>query len=273
MTLTTLSSRICGALGAVLLGSLAACSHGGTGSAVAAGSGTVILFSNADMDGDWIGQLVPDNASKPPRNVYLRVTGGVLMESADSVRTTWYDSNSVLNMQMAQDGDLFIQMVSALGSDLILDGIMSLDKESLSGIYDYTGQALLLSSGTFSMTRSTGPGHFTLPQITGDWDGLGYNHLSRTRDFVLQIDPATGQVLSGQFTRPDGSIQHTYSAGAGTFAYFDDAIGRLEDVVLLADDGHVVTFVALLVDENGTLMGGPGHDTQMGTGIIEMQRP
>lgn len=267
-------SRLAGACGAVLLGTLASCSHGGGQSAVAQGSGTVIVFSLADMEGDWVGQLVPDNAAKPPRNFYLRVSGGQLVEAADSVKTTWTTGDSQMLMDLAQDGELHIDMDYLPGSSsMVLDGLMAFDKESLTGTYDYSGSVLLQSSGTFTLTRSSGPGHFTMPLITGDWDGYGYNKLSRTRDFELVIDVATGQVLSGRFIRPDGSTQHNYSIGAGTFAYFDDAVGRLEDVVLVADNGHVVTFQQLLVDADGTLMGGPGHDTQMGSGIIEMHRP
>ena len=267
------SSRLAGFAGAVLLGSLVACSHGGPGSATAAGSGTVILFSLDDMEGDWVGQLIPDSPTKPRRNFFLRVVGGVLVEGADSARSEWTDAESLLTVAMAQDGDMEAVLDNlAVNNRLDLAGLMALDKDSISGTYSYVGPAVLESDGTFELRRSSGPGHFDLGQIAGAWDGYGYNVLSNTRDLDLEMD-AAGAVISGSFRKSDGSVVHSYLPGAGTFGYFDDSVGQFRDVVLVADDGTVTTFQHLLVDEDGTLLGGYGHDTKLGSGIVELRRP
>ena len=259
--------------GALLLGALTACSHGGSGSASAAGSGTVITFALADMEGDWIGQMVPDSPSKPKRNFYLRVVNGVLVEASDSARSRWNQGDAVTDLSLEVDGDFDANMSSlAAASDLVLSGSMVLDKSTVNGTYSYNGASLLQSEGTFTLTRSSGPGHFDLDQIVGDWEGFGYNMLANRRDMELQLDLA-GDVMTARIFRATGTDVHTYAAGAGTFAYFDDSIGLLEDVVMIATDGAITTFEYLLVDEDGTLMGGAANDTKLGDGIIELRRP
>jgi len=268
-----LSTRLAGLLGAALLGGLTACSHGGGGSSSAVGSGTVILYSLADMDGDWVGQLIPDNPTKPRRNFFVRVTGGSLVEGADSARSEWSLSDSLMSVSMSQDGDVEAVLSSLVATNALdITGVMSFDKESISGTFTYAGPAVLESQGTFELHRSTGPGHFDLDQIAGAWAGYGYNVLSNTRDLDLELD-AAGAVLSGRFSRADGSTVHSYVPGSGSFAYFDDSVGRFQDVVLVADDGTITTFQHLLVDEDGTLLGGFGHDSKLGNGIVELWRP
>lgn len=272
-TRNALSNRLAGALGAVLLGGLVACSHGGGDSASAVGSGTVILYSLDDMEGDWIGSLVPDNPTKPRRNFFIRVTGGQLVEGADSARSEWAPNDSLLSMSISQDGDVEASLSSLVFvNTLEISGVMDFDKDSISGTYDYAGPALLESQGTFELRRSSGPGHFDLDVIAGLWDGYGYNVLSNTRDLELELD-ATGAVIGGKFTRDDGSTVHSYLPGSGSFAYFDDAVGRFQDVVLVADDGTITTFQHMLVDEDGTLWGGYGHDSKLGSGVVELWRP
>lgn len=267
------SNRLAGLLGAALLGGLAACSHGGGSSASAVGSGTVILYSLADMEGDWIGTLTPDNPGKPRRNFFVRVNSGQLVEGGDSARSEWALGDSLLSVSISQDGDVEASLSAlAFVNSLDISGVMAFDKESITGTFVYAGPAVLESQGTFELRRSSGPGHFDLAQIAGQWSGYGYNILSNTRDLELELD-AAGAVISGRFSRSDGSTVHSYIPGSGSFAYFDDSVGRFKDVVLVADDGTITTFQHMLVDEDGTLWGGFGHDSKLGSGVVELWRP
>ena len=70
------------------------------------------------------------------------------------------------------------------------------------------------------------------------------------------------------YYRPDenGDIENT-------FLFFDSSIGRLEIVKLNGIDGSQLTFGFLLINDDGTLMSGPGEDTELGSGHVELRRP
>jgi hypothetical protein len=56
------------------------------------------------------------------------------------------------------------------------------------------------------------------------------------------------------------------------FTFFDSAIGRLDIVTLYGTDGSDLTFSYLLINDTGTLMSGPGEDSQLGVGHVELSR-
>ncbi len=264
---------------AILLGSIG-CAHPGpdvlslNGNFGNGGGASTLVYSMDDLTGDWVGQLVPENLARPTRNFYLRIADGAVNEAADSLGNQWTTVDSQRSLEFSADG----AMVSLLESttytnNLVLHAQMDPSMSVLSGTFSHVIPSGAQVDGSFSLVRSTGPGHFSQALLANVWDGYGANELGKKRNFTLTLDSA-GVVLSGEITHPvTQALVHSYSAAAGTFVFSDDAIGRLDNVVLQGDDGSTATFSYLLVDEQGTLLGGPGFDTLMGSGVIEMKRP
>jgi len=259
--------------------SLAACAHPGpdlisaTAGSGTGGGTTTITFNLSDLDGDWVGQLIPDNLARPERNFYMRLAVGAVTEAADSLGNEWKGADSVRTLDFSETGLMQTIMESNIfTNNLVLDAQMDDAMSTLTGTFSHLDTDGALIEGSFLLVRSVGAGHFPDALIEGVWDGFGANALAKRRSFTADLD-AAGMVLSGEIRRPDNNaLIHTYSSGSGTFTYSDSAIGRIDDVVLTADDGSVLTFVYLLIDEGGSLLGGPGFDSRLGPGVVELNR-
>ena len=261
---------------------LAACAHPGPdlisattgpGTGGGAGGGTAITFDLSNLEGDWVGQLIPTNLARPERNFYIRIAAGAVTEAADSLGNEWKGADSVRTLEFSEAGILQTIMESNIfTNNLVLDAQMDDAMSTLTGTFSHLATDGALIEGTFVMVHSIGSGHFPDTLITGVWDGFGANEMAKRRNFTATLD-TDGTVLTGEIRRPDNDdLIHSYSAGSGVFAYSDSAIGRIDDVIVLGDDGSVLTFIYLLVDEEGSLLGGPGFDSQLGTGVVELNR-
>lgn len=271
---------LCRTLVLVSLGFLGACAHPGpdviavTGGAGSGGGGTVITFALADLEGDWVGKLLPDVVLRPESNFYLRIAGGSVTEAANSLGHEWTAVGSTRTLDFSDTG----AMASVLESTVFTNS-MSLDAQMddamtmLTGTYSQLLADGSLITGSFTLMRSSGAGHFDVSILGGDWNGFGTNLTGKKRILTFAI-AADGSVESGVMTHPLTMVDdHTYSPGAGSFAFADDSIGRLDDVVFAGDDGSILTFTYLLVDEEGTLVGGPAFDTLYSGGLVELLRP
>lgn len=265
----------------LLLAPFAACAHPGpqniaaTGGAGTGGGGgvTPVVFALSDMDGDWVGQLLPDNLARPERNFYMRVSAGAVDEAADSLGNQWMAVDSARSLEFSVEGVLQSILESNIQTNqMVIDAQMDDSLTTLTGTFSHLQVDGALVDGTFTLVRSSGAGHFPATLIEGTWDGFGANERSKRRTFTATLD-AAGMLISGEIRHPaTDELIHSYSSGSGTFTYSDDAIGRLDNVVVAGDDGSTVTFSYLLIDEEGSLMGGPGFDSQMGFGVVELVR-
>ncbi|MHC4380105.1 MAG: hypothetical protein ACYSU1_03315 [Planctomycetota bacterium] len=227
------------------LGFLGACAHpgpdvvaitGGAGSG--GGGGTVITFALADLDGDWVGKLLPDETLRAENNFYLRITGGDITEAANSLGHEWTSLDSTQSLEFSETGVFAGVIESTLYSNsLSMDAQMDDAMSMLTGSYSHLIADGSLITGSFTLMRSSGAGHFDVALMAGDWDGFGTNPTGKRRLLSFSM-AADGSVESGVMTHPVTLVDdHTYSPGAGTFAFADDAIGRLDDVVLASRIG------------------------------------
>jgi hypothetical protein len=266
----------------LLFGAFVACSHPGPGVANITGGATgdseeepppPIVFSLDDMEGDWFGQLVPDNVARDVRNFYFTVVGGQIVETADSLGNQWtsIDTNT---LDFTVDGAMVANMESVLvTNNLVLTAQMDDALSSLTGEFSHLDADNILVEGSFLLKRSIGAGQFSADLMEGTWKGTGVNSRGKRRFIELALD-AAGAVLSGQMIRPvDSFIQHTYSASASNvFILTNDSVGRMDNVQITADDGSIMFFTYALIDEDGTLMGGPGFDSLMGSGVAGLSK-
>lgn len=258
---------------------LAACAHPGPDVLSSAdgpgtgGGGATTTFDLSNLEGDWVGQLIPDNLAQPKRNFYVRIAAGAVTEAADSLGNEWKVADSVRTLDFSEAGVMQTIMESNIfTNNLVLDAQMDDAMSALTGSFSHLAPNGALVEGSFVFVHSIGSGHFPDPLISGVWDGFGANGMAKRRTFTATLD-TDGTLLSGEIRRPDnGELIHSYLPGAGVFTYSDSAIGRIDDVVILGDDKSVLTFVYLLVDEEGSLIGGPGFDSQLGAGVVELNR-
>jgi hypothetical protein len=254
---------------------LGACSGGGGGSVNGGGKPPPPppppppSFTLEDLMGDWVGQLEPDAPDRPVQNVYLRFASDELVECADSAGNEWTLTNSDRNFTWSARGRLRASLALQLGtSTLELDLNMNAARAVLRGDYVQVGPDLIAVPGRLVLTRS-GAGAFDLELLEGTWEGKA----SRDGGVGMGLEfgiAADGSVLGGALRRRDGSVRRLFPAGAGTFAIFDDAIGRLQDVTVTGVNGVSCTFHYLLVDASGTLLAGPGTDQVLGAGLIRL---
>ena len=263
----------------LLLGAFVACSHPGSDAASITGGATggteppPIVFTLDDMEGDWFGQLIPDSVARDVRNYYFTVIGGQIVESADSSGNQWTSIDNI-SLDFTVDGAMAANIESVLvTNNMVLTAQMDDSLSTLTGEFSHLNADGILVEGSFVLKRSTGAGQFNANVLEGAWKGNGINNRGKRRFIDLTLDVA-GAVLSGQMVRPiDGFVHHTYSAGPGnTFAYTNDSVGRLDNVQITADDGSILFFTYALIDESGTLMGGPGFDSLMGSGAAALSK-
>lgn len=247
-------------------------SGAGSGSG-SGGSGGGLAFSMGDLDGDWTGELIPVNGVGTQRNVYIRVANGILTDSAEGGGGDWDPSNADIVLDFNTQGFLDLAIESLVDEeDMSLEGTMNVALNQINGTTRIRRADGTFFEGTFELRRSTGAGHFSVDLTEGIWLGQGSNSRERFRISRIEFDNA-GVVVQAEVVNPSSSLTvHSYSDGAGTLALTDDAVGRINNVVITGDDGSTLTFAFLLVNDNGTLISGPGVDSELGSGRIELTR-
>jgi len=245
---------------------------GGTGGSGSTGGGGYTL---SDLDGEWVGVLYPNSNVLDPFNFYfISADDGVVSDGADSKGNRWLAEDSEITDEMLSSGRMMVKFNSMISvSRLFLDGNMNSAMNELTGDYEYVNTYGIPVRGTFILARSTGEDHFAGLDYAGAWSGgfgVGYNENMRQLEFVLAGD---GTVISGSMThRVTGHEIHHYSLGAGSFAATNTRVGRIDNVVLTADDGAIAECDFLLLDHELTLVGGTGVDSEVGEGRIEIIR-
>jgi hypothetical protein len=256
------------------------CAHsvaeaGGAGSTGGSGSTGGGGHTLSDLDGEWVGVLYPDSNVLDPVNFYfISADGGVVSDGADSKGNRWLAEDSEITDAMLSSGRMMVKFNSMISvSRLFLDGNMNPAMNELVGDYEYLKAYGLPIHGTFILSRSTGEDHFADLDYAGSWSGgfvMGENENMRQLEFVLAAD---GTVIAGSMThRVTGHEIHHYSLGAGSFAATNTRVGRIDSLVLTADDGSIAECDFLLLDHELTLVGGAGVCSQHGEGRVEIIR-
>jgi len=260
---------------ALLLSALAACAHpapsASVSSPVTGGPPITVTFSLTDLDGSWYGKLEPTSLARAQRNFYIKISGGVVTEAADSLGNQWLSADSNHTLDFSSTGALNTSMASIVEqNEMILNAQMDDAMTLLTGDFSALAPSDVLTEGSFTLQRSGGAGEFSAANLEGDWSGHGTNLNGRRRSLNVSI-AADGMIIVGEVLRPLTLAQiHVYSPGSATFALTDDTVGRLDNVVMLADGGDVTTLEYLLVSQDGSLLGGPGFDTLMGRGVVTL---
>lgn len=243
----------------------------GTGGGGTGGGGG--SFTIADLNGDWTGTLQGDAIDALARNFYMRIVDGLVSESAEGFGSEWATADSNIDLVFDSGGRLRASLRSNLtAGDLTLDGQMDDAMVIISGTYTHVDDTGATTEGTFSVTRSSGPGHFLISVMGGDWNGSGVNDRSKFRFATLEVGTA-GRLLGAEMRHPvTDAIVHRYSDGAAQFRFTDDAVGRMDNVIVSGDDGSELRFRFLLINEEGTLLSGPGFDSLLGSGFAVIGR-
>lgn len=274
----------------LLLGSLLFASCGGGGALVTSGasnsgsgnSGTGagnnnngdISFAMSDLDGDWTGELIPvQGATQLERNFYMRLLNGLVNDCAEGSGGIWSEADADVQLTFRTDGSLDVSLTSnGVEGKLALEGTMNLAMTKINGTFSLQPDLGSVFSGTFELRRSSGNGQFDISLLQGDWEGIGSNPADKFRFADLSVDE-NGVLVSASISHPvTSNIVHTYGAGTTTFEFFDTAVGRMNNVVFNGSDGSTLTFEFMLINDDGTLMGGPAQDTQLGSGHAELIR-
>lgn len=251
------------------------CSGGGGSGAVGGGGtggGKGPKFAWEDLNGDWIGQFSPvSGSSTQAANAYLRWVDQRLTEAAESHGTQFLAADSTRTFTFTGKGVLTADLKATVGlSRLLLNGKMDETAALLEGDFQLTEADGSEIRGTFLLSRSIGPGQFTQDMLAKTWDGLGRNGVGKFRFLSFSLD-AAGQVESGSMRHPDTEdLIRDYSAGSASFLFADTSIGRINDVVMISDQGETLTIPFLLLDADGTLLAGAGVESALGNGLAEL---
>ncbi|MDP6963151.1 MAG: hypothetical protein QGF46_03195 [Planctomycetota bacterium] len=255
----------------------ASCAHSGASTASTGGTGAGASggFNIDHLDGDWVGTMYPNSGVLDPFNFYFSAeNGGLVSEAADSQGSEWLAIDSDFVTNMLSSGRFMLRCDSMISVNrLLLDGDMDDTMNQLTGEYEYVNNYGIPIRGNFILERSTGPDYFAEVDYSGVWEGgfgVGRNENKRQLDFVIDSD---GTVISGTMTNIVTGYQlHHYSAGSGTFQVTNQAVGRIDNMTLVADDGSIAVFDYLLINRDLTLIGGQGVDQLVGSGMVEIRR-
>lgn len=243
---------------------------GGTGGGGGGGSGAKFVWE--DLNGDWIGQLKPaPAASTQAHNAYLRWANLRLTEAAESGGTEFLEGNSVRTFKFTGKGALSVDLQASAGvARLLLSGQMDETSSVLQGTFKLTEADGSEIVGDFHFTRSAGAGQFTQDMLGKPWDGLGRNGVGKFRFLKFELD-ADGVVVTGIMKHPETEVKiRDYSPGSGTFTFADTSIGRINNVVMVSDQGQTLSFPFMLLDVDATLLSGSGVESELGSGIGEL---
>jgi hypothetical protein len=264
---------------------LAACGGGGlsstSGSAGAgagdgggdAGGGT--QFALADLDGNWTGELLPFLETRGDRNLILQMLGGNLLDASEGGGGDWEPGTATLDITFTADGFLDLTLASVESGILHLEGAMNLARNTINGTFTRNEPSRPAYEGTFELRLSDGAATFVSALLEGEWDGEVLNTSDRFRLSQLEIG-VDGNLIRAALTKPSSSeiVHHYVAAGnEGLFLFANENIGLLQEIVMVATDGSTLTFSYLLVNDDGTLMSGPGEDSVLGSGHVELSRP
>ena len=265
--------------------SLAACGGGGlssTGGTIDPGAGGNNggnnggdLFAMADLDGDWTGELLPTLATRGDRNLFLRMLDGALIDAAEGGGGAWDAGNATLALTFAADGFLDLLLDSPASGSLHLEGYMHVEMTTISGSFTMDEPARDPYVGLFELRLSSGASSFPSNLAAGQWTGEVLNSSDRFRLSLLEID-IDGNLVRAALTKPANSVAvHKYESLGNELAFSlsDEKIGLFNPILLTALDGSTLTFDYLLINDDGTLMSGPGVDSVLGSGHVELSRP
>ena len=205
--------------------------------------------------------------------VYWRINGDeILFEAANTIGTEWTLADSVTGFTVDTLGNLnvWMEQTGTLPDPdrMELLGALNESGTGCSGDYLLHENDELVSQGTFTAVRSSGPGHFTQDMLEGTWTGIGLKASGKSRDVILILGP-DGTVLGGDME------DHVFIQGGvntGIYTFSDTAIGRLDDVVMQSTDGSTQTLEFLLLNDQGTILSGPGFDTKFGPGHLFLEK-
>lgn len=252
-----------------------ASSESNSGSNSGSSSGSNSGFSESDLGGIWIGRLTPNNINDKLLLFYLNVADdGLVINAADSVGNEWEGINSSILVNFLSSGNLSMDFFSDLGTNkLHMQGQMTDSMTSIEGDYDSINLAGDSVAGSFELILSSGDEQFANIDFSGIWEGgFGIGRRQNERLLTFELDQA-GQVISGSLVNTsDGEEIHHYSAGAGSFAIDDTVNGRIDNFVVVADDGAIAECYFLLVDIDLGLIAGVGTDSELGAAVIEVRR-
>ncbi|KAA3604287.1 MAG: hypothetical protein DWQ01_22680 [Planctomycetota bacterium] len=247
-----------------------ACSSGSNPASGQAAAGKA-NFSINDVKGDWLAILEPDSPSGLSTPFYLRVdSSGTLFRAADGRGNEWRLADSVTSVEVKTKGSTRFTMTQTGGEQigLQLTGTLTNGGNVHSGQYVYEVAGVPEETGSYQATFSSGEGHFTVAdQLAKSWSGTAY--LEEIVDINVQID-AGGTVTGGNL---DTFQYLSGGVNTGIWQFFDDKVGRIGPVNITDDSGYVTSLWYVLVDENGSLMQGPGKHTILGLGTARMLSP
>jgi hypothetical protein len=240
-----------------------------------ASSGANSSFSQSDLGGIWVGKLTPENPNDKFRLFYFEAAAnGEVAEAADSIGNEWYDINTTISADLLSSGELSMDFSSDSGmKKLHMDGHMTNSMSNIKGSYNYQNLHGVSAVGSFELVLSGGVEQFTNIDFSGSWSGgFGIGRLHNERLLTFEVDQ-TGHVVSGSLINTiSGDEIHHYSAGSGNFEIEDTANGRINNFVLVADDGAIAECSFLLVDIDLELIAGVGTDSEVGAAVIEVRR-
>lgn len=263
---------------------LAACGGGGlssTSGSAGAGAGDgggdagSTLFALADLDGNWTGELLPFLDSRGDRNLILQMLTGNLLDASEGGGGAWNPGTATLDITFTADGFLDLTLASVESGILHLEGAMNLARNTINGTFTRNEPSRPAYEGTFELRLSDGAATFTTALIAGDWNGEVLNTSDRFRLSQLEID-IDGNLIRAALTKPSSAdvVHHYLPAGnEAAFKFNNENIGLLQEIILTATDGSTLTFSYLLINDEGTLMSGPGEDSVLGSGHVELSRP
>ena len=271
-------------LALTVLGLTVSCAHGGSGLGSVLGPGTNAGYKTKDLAGAWTGVFTPipppssnapNGSAVDPYPFYMRFdVAGKPFEGADARGWDWSLAVAGTNSAVNKTGDVLVEMSGTNGVNAMrLVGVMEESRMVHTGTYTIQKHLSVIEEGTYVLTKSTGPGHFTnAAQLEGSWSGIGYRKTNgRFRDMLLDLD-ANGSIVGGELVG-----EHVFSLtgvndGLFDLALGDSEVGRLDDVVVQSTDGSTQTLHFLLVTEDGSLLGGPGTDSVLGDGVVRLER-
>ncbi len=256
---------------------LGSCTHGGASffGIIGGGASGGTQFTRSDLAGDWTGVMTPDDPALESYPFYIRAdSAGTPFAGADGLGTDWDLATAQTSAAVDELGNIGIE-IDGTGSvnRIQYSGSFAPGALSHSGTYTIYKHSAIVQSGSYQVTRSSGPGHFTIAQhLAGSWSGIAWRHvMTRKRDLLLDLAP-DGSVTGGELVGEHIFTVNGQNAGIFNFSTGIDSVGRLDNVHMVSDDGSTQDFHFLIVTDDGTLMGGPGVDSVLGDGIVRITK-
>jgi len=290
------SRRLLALASALALVFVPACGGGGGGGKSGTGTGgTVNQFAQSDLGGDWTGHLTPhDNSNLPwadgenrilSRNFYARSDANGNFTFFDDGSNMPFDVSlpetisTVSKISRKGNFSLLFRQKEGARAEMALAGNINEARNIIEGEYEFRirtdgvagSDPEAVDAGSFIMTLSSGPAHFTQSMFEGTWTGVGYDYAPQYANFEVQID-ANGSVIGGGLQNPGGAARPFDTTGSNTavFSAFEDSsVGRFGSAMLKYQSGRDFNILYLIMDESGQFLTGPVRD---GNGAINYAR-